>query len=299
VTGLLARHRGVAAAETFLHASGGVPLYLACAGLLLLLIGWLGRRTGRSMVANWGLSWRASDSPARLLWRLPPSPPLWSAALLIAALLLLSLLVSRPELQVPERQRFAFFPRQLGDWQGRSMDVDPVALASLKLADHLSLIWQRPTDPLPVSLWVAWYDTQVYGASIHSPMACLPGAGWRVETVQRYRLPDAGGASAGLAVNRAILALGNRRQLVYYWFAQRGRELTSEYLLKWYIFQDGLLMQRSDGALIRITTPLPDLADTAAADARLGALVKAITPVLGPYVPGAEVAPRNRMLNKP
>jgi exosortase D (VPLPA-CTERM-specific) len=298
-TGLLARYRSADAAEAFLHATGGAPLYLVCAGLLLLLIWWLSRRTGRSMAASWGLSWRASNSPAQWLWRLPASTSLWSAVLLIVALLLVSLLVSRPELQIPERQRFAFFPRQLGDWEARPAEVDPVALASLKLADHLSLVWQRPAEPLPVSLWVAWYDRQVYGASVHSPLACLPGAGWRVETLGTRSIPPQRPGADAQRVNRAIIALGDERQLVYYWFAQRGRELTSEYLLKWYILQDSLLMQRSDGALIRITTPLPDLADTAAADERLGALVQAITPVLGPYVPGAEANLRSPILNKP
>jgi exosortase D (VPLPA-CTERM-specific) len=299
VTGLLARYRSAYAAEAFLHATGGVLLYLACAGLLLLLIWWLDRRTGNSMAASWGLSWPESNSPARWLWRLPASAPLWSTVMLIVALLLLSLLVSRPELEIPERQRFAFFPRQLGDWEARPAEVDPVALASLKLADHLSLVWQRPAEPLPVSLWVAWYDQQVYGASVHSPLACLPGAGWRVESLGTHSLPAHRPGAEALHVNRAIIALGDQRQLVYYWFAQRGRVLTNEYLLKWYIFEDSLLMQRSDGALIRITTPLPDLADTAAADARLAALVKTIMPVLESYVPGADAPMRSPILNNP
>ncbi|MCL4791900.1 MAG: EpsI family protein [Gammaproteobacteria bacterium] len=298
-TGLLARYLGAAAAETFLYATGGVPLYLACAGLLLLLIWWLGRRTGSSVAANWGLSWPATGSPAQLLWRMPASPPLWSALFLIAALLLASLLVSRPELQVPERQRFAFFPRQLGDWEGRRAEVDPVALASLKLADHLSLAWQRPADPLPVSLWVTWYDRQVYGASVHSPMACLPGAGWRVEMLESHSIPPHRPGAEALRINRAVIALGEQRQLVYYWFAQRGRVLRSEYLLKWFIFQDSLLMERSDGGLVRLTTPLPDLAATAEADARLTDLTQLLRPVLEPYVPGADVPMRSQILNNP
>ena len=291
-TGLLARYRSADAAEDFLHATGGVQLYMACAGLLLLLIWWLGRRTGSSMAASWGLSWPATNSPAQTLWRLPASPPLWSAVFLIAALLLVSLLVSRPELQIPERQRFAFFPPQLGDWKARRAEVDPVALASLKLADHLSLVWQRPADPLPVSLWVAWYDLQIYGASVHSPMACLPGAGWRVETLGSRSIPPHRPGAEALRVNRAIIALGDERQLVYYWFAQRGRVLGSEYLLKWYIFQDSLLMQRSDGGLVRLTTPLPDLAATAEADARLAALTQLLRPLLDAYVPGADAPMR-------
>jgi EpsI family protein len=298
LTGLLARYRGVDSAENFLHATGGAPLYLACAALLLMLIWWLGRGLNQTVASAYGLA-RPSRSREQSLWPAQPGAPLWAALILIIAMALVSAFVSRPELQLPERQRFAFFPRQIGDWQGRTAAVDPIALASLKLADHLSLAYQRPADPMPVSLWIAWYDAQVYGASIHSPMACLPGAGWRVERLSNYSVPLANRGDRPLRVNRAIIALGTERQLVYYWFAQRGRELSSEFLLKWYIFQDGLLMQRSDGALIRLTTPLPDLADTADADARLTALLQAITPVLGEYVPGAEARPRRLLLNKP
>lgn len=297
ITGLLARYRGAEVAEGFLQASGGAPLYLVCVAVLLLLIWCLGRREGRTITGAYGLAWARSGR--QRLWRAQPGAPLWTAVILIAVMALVSALVSRPALQLPERQRFAFFPRQLAAWEGRTAAVDPVALASLKLADHLSLVYQRPADPMPVSVWIAWYDVQVYGASIHSPMACLPGAGWRVDSVSTYIVAPLETGDQPLRVNRAIITLGTERQLVYYWFAQRGRDLTSEYLLKWYIFQDGLLMQRSDGALIRLITPLPDLAETAEADARLAALVQAITPVLGDYVPGADARPRNPLLNKP
>ena len=57
-----------------------------------------------------------------------------------------------------------------------------------------------------------------------------------------------------LPVNRVIIGLGDDRQLVYYWFAQRGRMLTNEYLVKWYIFWDALTRNRTDGALVRLTT---------------------------------------------
>ena len=298
-TGWLARVRGAESAERFLQLSSGAPLYRACVALLLLLITWLVQRSGQTLAGAFGLIWPIDRSSAQRFMRQPAGRPLWTAVVLIGLLALVSTVVSRPVLQVPERQRFMSFPQQIADWQGRTGYVDPAALASLKLADHLALVYQRPTDPRPVSLWVAWYDTQVHGASVHSPLACLPGAGWRVETLDTYTIPATHPGERSLRVNRAIITLGTQRQLVYYWFAQRGRELTSEYLLKWYLFQDGLLMQRSDGALIRVTTDLSDLADMPAADARLTGLVRTIMPVLPDYVPGAGAPLRNPLLNKP
>ena len=82
-------------------------------------------------------------------------------------------------------------------------------------------------------------------------------------------MPGISVAGHPLRVNRAVIQLGDQRQLVYYWFQQRGRIITNEYLVKWFIFWDSLTRSRTDGALMRIITPLPEGEDIAAADARL------------------------------
>ena len=95
-----------------------------------------------------------------------------------------------------------------------------------------------------------------------------------------------GGSSASaLQVNRAVIELGTQRQLVYYWFKQRDRELTNEYMVKWYIFVDALLRQRTDGALVRVITALQPGEDIAVADRRLGEFANAARVELGPFLP--------------
>ena len=74
---------------------------------------------------------------------------------------------------------------------------------------------------------------------MHSPRACLPGGGWQIETFGEHQVPNVRPDGSALRVNRAVISMGEQRQLVYYWFAQRGRNLTNEYLVKWYIFWDG------------------------------------------------------------
>ncbi len=88
-----------------------------------------------------------------------------------------------------------------------------------------------------------------------------------------------------LQVNRALIQHGSSRQLVYYWFQQRGREITSEYLVKWYLFTDALTRNRSDGALVRLITPLQEGEDAAGGDARLSEFAQEVAPLLGKYVP--------------
>jgi len=62
--------------------------------------------------------------------------------------------------------------------------------------------------------------------------------------------------------------------------------ITNEYLVKWYIFWDGLTRNRSDGALVRLTTVLPPGGDEAAADRRLVDFARAVSGPLEQYVPG-------------
>jgi EpsI family protein len=86
-------------------------------------------------------------------------------------------------------------------------------------------------------------------------------------------------------VNRAVIQKGDQRQLVYYWFNQRGRVLTNEFAVKWFILQDALLRDRTDGALIRLVTPVLSSEDEAHADRRLAGFLNLVEPQLAAYVP--------------
>jgi hypothetical protein len=70
-------------------------------------------------------------------------------------------------------------------------------------------------------------------------------------------------------VNRVEIQKGEDRQLVYCWFQEQGRDLTNEYLVKFFIFWDALTHHRTDGALVRLTTVLRPGEECGPADARL------------------------------
>jgi EpsI family protein len=127
----------------------------------------------------------------------------------------------------------------------------------------------------------------VKGASVHSPQACLPGGGWQIESFTQREVPNVLPDGSSIVVNRVEIALGEERQLVYYWFAQRGRVLTNEFLVKWYIFWDGLLRNRADGALVRLSTYVGDKSALPEADARLATFMRAADPQLAFHLPDA------------
>jgi len=136
-----------------------------------------------------------------------------------------------------------------------------------------------------VNFYVAWYDSQRAGNSAHSPRSCLPGGGWRMTHFDRVEVGDVQVAGKPLRANRVQIELGNRKQLVYYWFQQRGRVITNEYLVKWYLFVDSLTRQRTDGALVRLVTPLEIGEPVEQADRRLAEFASQVAPRLERYIP--------------
>ena len=60
-------------------------------------------------------------------------------------------------------------------------------------------------------------------------------------------------------LNRVIIQKGMVKQLVYYWFDERGRTVANEYWAKFYRLADSIVKNRTDGALMRLTTQIrPD-----------------------------------------
>ena len=79
---------------------------------------------------------------------------------------------------------------------------------------------------------------------------------------------------------------GESRELVYFWFDQRGRILTNAYEMKIYNIWDALMKRRTDGALVRIITPIASPEKIDDADRRLQGFIKEITPTLNEFIPG-------------
>jgi EpsI family protein len=188
----------------------------------------------------------------------------------------------RPEIP-PARAQFVDFPTQLGPWTGTPDRLDQVYLDALHLNDYLLMNYRDGGD-LPINLYVAFYQSQRSGLSVHSPRLCLPGGGWKILQFEQYSIPTANGHSSW-PVNRVLIEQGGQRNLVYYWFRERGRRLTNEYVVRWYLFWDALEMNRTDGALVRLVIPIPKGVREADIDGQLTRFAQLSETQLGRYVP--------------
>ncbi|MDE3028467.1 MAG: EpsI family protein, partial [Paracoccaceae bacterium] len=94
-----------------------------------------------------------------------------------------------------------------------------------------------------------------------------------------------GTAYGTFTLNRAVIVQGNTKQLVYYWFEQRGRHMTNDFAAKASVMLDSLTRGRTDGALVRYVTPINPDEPASAADARLKKIMALTLRVLPHYVP--------------
>jgi EpsI family protein len=172
----------------------------------------------------------------------------------------------------------------LGPWSGRQDSLEGVYLDALKLDDYLLANYDEGARS-PVNLYVAYYNSQRKGEAVHSPRSCMPGGGWQLHDFDQRTVADAAIDGRPLRVNRTMIELGSQRQLVYYWFQQRGRVITNEFAVKWYLFWDALTRHRTDGALVRLIVALPATGNEAEADRRLSDLARRLAPTLTRYVP--------------
>ena len=187
--------------------------------------------------------------------------------------------------KVPVSKSFSLFPLEVGEWTGTREIMEQKFIDTLDLSDYVIVNYANP-DGKQVNFYVAYYESQRKGESIHTPETCLPGSGWLFRKAGAVSVPMPGRHPGVMRVNRALMQKGTVKQLVYYWFPQRGRILTNAYELKLYGFWDALTKQRTDGALVRLITPIYEGEEPEQAEKRLQGFMGDIVPVIEEFVPG-------------
>jgi EpsI family protein len=213
-------------------------------------------------------------------------------ALLLAAMFVATALTlaqaSRAE-PTPIRESLQSLPIVLEDWQGRvDKDFEPEIVAILGVDDYTNRSYYAPGGRR-LGLYVGYHSSQRQGDTIHSPLNCLPGAGWVPMEQGRAQLTvsDANGAARTIEINRVVISRGLDRQLVFYWYQSHGRVVASEYWGKVYTVLDAIRLNRTDAALVRVIAPVAsnEPQDLAEAERAAQTFVKLLFPRLGKHLP--------------
>jgi EpsI family protein len=321
--GVLVEWYGQGAAEGFYHLFEGWVLFMASLGLLILemlvltRIGTGGERSSFLDRFTWSdanhqagtkLEVRGSRSeavtsvnmfnleppssgllqPSNLQPRtshpfLPGPAYLCSVALLVPMAFASTLVAGREEIP-PPRAMFVDFPMLLNGWLGTSLSLEKQYIDALRFDDYV-LADYRFGNGQPVNLYTAYYQSQRKGQSAHSPQSCLPGGGWEITSLNDVELPLNSRQGNAFHINRALIQKDDQKQIILYWFKQRDRIVTDEYLVKWYLVWDSILRSRTDGALVRIASLIGPGETEAVVDRRLLDFARVIEPELPRYVP--------------
>lgn len=192
--------------------------------------------------------------------------------------------------RVPIRRSLAELPMRIGIWKAeRSTELDQATLRILGVDDYTNRIYLGQAGAT-IGLYIGYYVSQREGDTIHSPLNCLPGAGWNPVRKDILNVPieaGAGSQPAEIGINRIVIQKGLDKQVVLYWYQSQGRVIASEYWGKIFTVVDAIRSNRTDAALVRVISPVNGMEQVAEMEAEQNAItfVKALFPLLSQYLP--------------
>ena len=185
---------------------------------------------------------------------------------------------------IPLHTPLSSMPIQLGRWRGTDERITSDVLQTLGSGDFLSRTYRNDSaSPAYINLFMAYFPSQSTGDTIHSPQNCLPGSGWFPLEVSRIMLTVPG--HDPFRVNRYYVAQGEDRAMVLYWYWAHNRGVASEYWAKFYLISDAIRLNRTDGALIRLTEYVRPGETTDSVQQSLLAFSGEFVPFIDTYVP--------------
>lgn len=187
------------------------------------------------------------------------------------------------------KRPFLEFPLTIADkWQGKELGMEQSILDILRLSDYMMRVYvpsqQEPTRQTPLWLYVGYYQSQRTGSTYHSPKNCLPGSGWQFVESDHVSVPVS--QTKSIEINKVLIQKGLDKQVILYWYQDRGRIIASEYWAKGYMIWDAMTQNRTDGSLVRISVPVT----TTPEDAYQYSLkfLQDVWPLLLDYMPAGE-----------
>ncbi|WP_170834539.1 exosortase C-terminal domain/associated protein EpsI [Magnetospirillum fulvum] len=282
--GVTATVWGKEAAEGLLHDLEGYAFFILCLMMLAGCLWCLLRLSGDHFSAEWSREWRGGRYSFR------NTTP--SVRALIAILLILSgtyyvkIWLFEQRYSVETSYDVSFFPLSIESWRGIQRALSPEELNALKPSNYFMADYSYGSngENSIINYYVAYYsNTQQYNVP-HSPLVCLPGSGWGVDSMESYSFTPKD-AMFRFTVNRIIIEKNNTTLLVYYWWKVGGRDVASTAGVKGRLLLDSIKSGRSDVALVRVFINVPNIQAVSDQDAVLERFISDIIQPLNKLIP--------------
>ena len=279
---VLVNYSGIQAAEGFMHYFEGWVIFMICIALLLIEVMLL----NRVVKSKLSLADSFDYYETKGVINEPAAPgaivnykPIFAALGIVLIALVSTISIHHRDEVIPKREVFDTFPMEINGWRGRTFDFENGENKVLKLKDYLRANYNKANTN--VDVYLGYTDSQRAGFVPHSPKACIPGGGWEITTTTLHTITI--DSHNTFKVTRMLISKGESKQLIYYWFHQRGRDLSNEFPMKFALLYDAIKLNRTDGAIVRFTTPV--YKSEASADAVLTDFIRSAYPLLPRFIP--------------
>ena len=245
-------YSGIEAAEGFMHYFEGWIIFLLCIGLMLLEVKIfnLFLKSNLSLADSFDyLETKGAQNTTETAIAYDKKPIYVALAIILAASISTLSIHHRDEI-IPKRETFVNFPLEINGWVGRKYDFANNENEILKLKDYFLANFSKANTNIDV--YLGYTDSQRAGFVPHSPKACIPGGGWEITDTRLQSITI--DSENTFKVTRMLISKGASKQLIYYWFHQRGRNLSNEFPMKFALLYDAIKMNRTDGAIVRYST---------------------------------------------
>lgn len=287
VIGVLVNAYGISQAEGFLHVFEGWVIFTACIVILFLTAVALQYTMQNPLPLSEAIDLDFSGFGRIIMgvFSIRQALSITLAALLTVSVSSAFLLIRPTAAPAPERDGFLVFPRVLSEWTGRRSSLEPQIERVLGADDYVNMTYVDPESGMMVNFFSAFYNKQTEGQGIHSPEVCLPAGGWEVFSLETHPVSFPETVYGEFYLNRAVIQKGLQKQLVYYWFEERGKRMTNDFLAKLSVLWDGFTRSRTDGALVRFVTLVHPNESVDDADSRLQRLMSEALQRLPRFIP--------------
>ena len=176
-------------------------------------------------------------------------------------------------------------PLELGSWNGQEIPMTDRVSEMLEADLNIQRAYSHEIGGF-VWFYFGYYGTSSGGEPVHTPPHCYESQGWNI--LESNVVPLGSGA---LSANEIVVERGGEQRLVRFWYQSYNHSGMLSKADRVLARMEGLILDgRSDGSLVRISTPVLDSNDVPQARARLNSFVREMAPHLTQHWP-MEVPP--------
>lgn len=142
------------------------------------------------------------------------------------------------------------FPHQVGEWQGKDLEVTE---REYKVLETRNLISREYVNPSGKTLWLFIIYSETNRKVFHPPEMCLLGSG--LNMVDRTK-EDIGSQERKISVNKLYLEKDKYKEITLYCYKAGDLYTSNYYLQQAYLIAHQVFGKPLAGATIRVSMPL-------------------------------------------